>query len=524
MNTPMKPFHRVVIAGGGTAGWMMAALMSKLLGKRFDIKLVESEEIGTVGVGEATIPALHTFHNLLGINEAEFMAVTNATFKLGINFEGWKNIGENYFHSFGSTGNDHWSAGFQNFWLKGRAEGLVRTYTDYNPETVAAFANRFAHVQNHGLNYAYHLDAGRYAKFLRSMSEACGVQRIEGKIGQVLKHGPEAGADLAGNIAALRLEDGSCIEGDLFIDCTGFRSLLLGEALGVGYEDWSYWLPCDRAVAVQTASVREAWPYTRSIAHPFGWQWRIPLQHRVGNGLVYSSKELSDADAPEMLRKNVEGELITQPRVIRFLPGQRHKVWERNCIAVGLASGFVEPLESTSIHLIQRAAIRLMQLFPAGGIQQADVDEFNLQSKRELEHIRDFIVLHYHVNERTDSALWKHVREMDILPTLRHRVDLFRETARVFRPSDELFAENSWVQVMMGQGITPRRYHPVADLMGLDELKRFLGDIQVKVQRTVAGLPAHQRYVQQLCAPYRVEDPMAKAAPTRIPGAEAMSP
>ncbi|MBY0364980.1 MAG: tryptophan 7-halogenase [Proteobacteria bacterium] len=502
MNTT-STFKRVLIAGGGTAGWMMAALMSKLLGKQLDIKLVESEEIGTVGVGEATIPALHTFHNLLGINEAEFMAATNATFKLGINFEGWKDVGQNYFHSFGTTGTDHWSAGFQHFWLKGRAEGLAKTYTDYNPETVAAFANRFAHLPHNGLNYAYHLDASRYARYLRAMSEACGVQRIEGKIARVIKHGPEAGAAREGDLAALQMEDGSRLEADFFIDCTGFRSLLLGEALGVGYEDWSYWLPCDRAVAVQTAAVREPWPYTRSIAHPFGWQWRIPLQHRVGNGLVYSSKELSDADAPDMLKRNVEGELLTQPRIIKFLPGQRDKVWAHNCVAVGLASGFVEPLESTSIHLIQRAAIRLMQLFPAGGIQQGDVDEFNLQSKRELEHIRDFIVLHYHVNARTDSALWTHVREMDILPSLRHRIELFRETARVFRPSDELFAENSWVQVMMGQGITPERYHPVADLMGRQELSNFLGDIHLKVARTVAGLPGHQTYVEQLCAPYR---------------------
>jgi tryptophan halogenase len=503
MNTAPKTFHRVVIAGGGTAGWMMAALMSKLLGKRLDITLVESEEIGTVGVGEATIPALLTFHSLLGINEAEFMAATNATFKLGIHFEGWKAIGENYFHSFGSTGNDHWSAGFQHFWLKGRAEGLARNYTDYNPETVAAFGNRFAHVQHQGLNYAYHLDAGRYARFLRQMSEAQGVRRIEGKIAQVLQHGAEAGAARAGDLSALRLENGSLIEGDLFIDCTGFRSLLLGQTLGVAYEDWSYWLPCDRAVAVQTASVREAWPYTRAIAHPFGWQWRIPLQHRVGNGLVYSSKVLSDADAADMIRRNVEGELLIQPRIIRFVPGQREKVWERNCVAVGLAGGFVEPLESTSIHLIQRHAIRLMQLFPSGGIQQADVDEFNLQSRRDLEHIRDFIVLHYHVNARTDSPLWTHVREMELPATLRHRIELFRESARVFRPSDELFAENSWIQVMMGQGITPQRYHPVADLMGTQELRQFLGDIQVKVQRTVAGLPSHQQYVQQLCAPFR---------------------
>ncbi|MBQ0943395.1 tryptophan 7-halogenase [Ideonella sp. 4Y16] len=509
MNTSPNAFHRVVIAGGGTAGWMTAALMSKLLGKRLEIRLVESEEIGTVGVGEATIPALHTFHNLLGLNEAEFMAATNATFKLGIQFEGWKAIGEHYFHSFGSTGNDHWSAGFQHFWLKGRAQGLARPYTDYNPETMAAHANRFAHVPNNALNYAYHLDAGRYARFLRGLSEGYGVQRIEGRIARVLQHETDTATARAGDIAALQMMDGSRIEGDLFIDCTGFRSLLLGETLGVGYEDWSYWLPCDRAVAVQTSSVREAWPYTRSIAHPFGWQWRIPLQHRVGNGLVYSSKELSDADAPEVLKRHVEGDVLIQPRILRFLPGQRDKVWERNCVAVGLAGGFVEPLESTSIHLIQRHAIRLMQLFPSGGIQQADVDEFNLQSRRDLEHIRDFIVLHYHVNQRTDSALWRHVREMTLPPTLRHRIELFRETARVFRPSDELFAENSWIQVMMGQGLMPGRYHPVADLMGPDELQRFLEDIRVRVQRIVAGLPAHQAYVQQLCAPFRDPAPVA---------------
>ncbi|KQV47386.1 tryptophan halogenase [Pelomonas sp. Root1217] len=500
MNTSTKPPRRVVIAGGGTAGWMMAALMSKLLGKQLDIKLVESEEIGTVGVGEATIPALHTYHNLLGINEAEFMAATNATFKLGINFEGWKDIGQDYFHSFGTTGNDHWSAGFQHFWLKGRAEGIAKTYTDYNPETVAAFANRFAHVPRNGLNYAYHLDAGRYAKYLRAMSETCGVQRIEGKIAAVLMDSPE-GRD--GDITALQMQDGTRIDGDLFIDCTGFRSLLLGEALGVGYEDWSHWLPCDSAVAVQTASVREAWPYTRSICHRFGWQWRIPLQNRVGNGLVYSSKELSDADAPEVLKNHVEGELLTTPRVIKFTPGQRHKVWHRNCIAVGLASGFIEPLESTSIHLIQRTAIRLMQLFPTQGVNPADVDEFNAQCERELTHIRDFIVLHYHVTNRSDSALWNHVRTMEVPATLRHRIELFRESARAFRPSDELFAENSWIQVMMGQGITPQSYHPVADLMGPEELSRFLGDIHLKVSRTVAGLPQHQAYVEQLCAPYR---------------------
>ncbi|MEJ6007484.1 tryptophan halogenase family protein [Paucibacter sp. AS339] len=491
------PVRRVVIAGGGTAGWMVAALMGKLMGKQLEIRLVESDEIGTVGVGEATIPALHMFHELLGIKEAEFMAATQATFKLGIKFEGWKAPGEDYIHSFGMTGQDHWSAGFQHFWLKGRQRGLAQRYGDYCLELRAAEEDRFAHLPQNGMNYAYHLDATRYARYLRGIAEAHGVQRIEGKITEVLRVTPD------GDLSALRLADGGLVEGELFIDCTGFRALLLGETLGVPYEDWTHWLPCDRAVAVQTAAVREAPPYTRSIAHPFGWQWRIPLQHRVGNGLVYSSRELSDADAPEMLTRHVEGELLMKPRLLRFTPGQRREVWTRNCIAVGLSSGFIEPLESTSIHLIQRAAIRLMRLFPAGGVREVDRVEFNRQTQDDLEHIRDFIILHYHVTERDDSDLWRHVRTMAVPETLRHRIELFTETARVFRPLDELFAENSWIQVMLGQGINPRHHHPVADLMGDAELQQFLDNIRRQVSQRLATLPAHAAYVDRLCAPYR---------------------
>ncbi len=492
-----NPVRRVVIAGGGTAGWMTAALMGKLMGKQLQIRLVESDEIGTVGVGEATIPALHLFHELLGIKEAEFMAATQATFKLGIQFEGWKAPGQDYIHSFGITGQDHWSAGFQHFWLKGRQRGLAQRYGDYCLELRAAEENRFAHLPQNGMNYAYHLDATRYARYLRGLAEAHGVQRMEGKITEVLRHSPD------GDLSALRLADGALVEGDLFIDCTGFRALLLGETLGVAYEDWTHWLPCDRAVAVQTASVREAPPYTRSIAHSFGWQWRIPLQHRVGNGLVYSSKELSDADAPEVLTRHVEGELLMKPRLLRFTPGQRREVWSRNCIAVGLSSGFIEPLESTSIHLIQRAAIRLMRLFPAGGVREVDRVEFNRQTQADLEHIRDFIILHYHVTERDDSELWRHVRSMTVPETLRHRIELFSETGRVFRPLDELFAENSWIQVMLGQGIMPRQHHPVADLMGDVELQQFLDNIRRQVAQRLAGLPQHAAYVERLCAPYR---------------------
>ena len=483
-----RPVRRVVIAGGGTAGWMVAACLSKTLGKGLDIRLVESDEIGTVGVGEATIPTLLTYQELVGIGEQEFMAETQATFKLGIQFEGWRNVGEDYIHSFGLTGQDHWTAGFQHFWLKGRERGLAREYSEYCLELRAAQENRFAHLPRAGLNYAFHLDASLYAKYLRRISTHHGVKRIEGKIAEVVCR-PD------GDIAALRLGDGALLEGDLFIDCTGMRALLIGETLGVKYQDWSHWLPCNRAVAVQTRSVAPAVPYTRSIAHPFGWQWRIPLQHRVGNGMVYSNRHVSDDEALSTLMNNVQGEVLTSPRVIPFLPGQRETVWARNCVAIGLSSGFLEPLESTSIHLIQRGIIRLMQSFPNEGVRQADIDEFNAKTATEMEHIRDFIILHYKVTRRADSAFWNQCRTMDVPASLQHRIDLFRETGRVFRTGNELFAENSWVQVMLGQGITPQQHHPVADLMSDAELNGFLEEIRTRVERTVAQLPPHADYV-----------------------------
>jgi tryptophan halogenase len=504
-NTPSaplraEPVRRVVIAGGGTAGWMVAALLSKVLGKALDIRLVESDEIGTVGVGEATIPTLLTYHQLLGINEQEFMAATQATFKLGIQFENWRNVGEHYFHSFGLTGKDHWTAGFQHFWLKGRERGLASNYGDYCLELRAGLEGRFAHLPRNGLNYAFHLDASRYAVFLRGLSEGFGVQRIEGKIAQVLQHG-------GGDIRSLRLTDGSEIEGDFFIDCTGFRSLLLGQTLGVGFEDWSHWLPCDSAVAVQTESVGEPLPYTRSIAHPFGWQWRIPLQHRVGNGLVFASQYLSDDEAKATLLQHIEGQALMQPRVLKFQPGQRDVTWRRNCVAIGLASGFLEPLESTSIHLIQRGITRLLQSFPAGGIHQADIDEYNRQTRDEIEHIRDFIILHYKVTNRRDAPLWRHCAEMAVPASLAHRIQLFRDTARVFKAPHELFGENSWIQVMLGQGITPAAHHPTADLMGDEELGAFLGEIRKQVARQVTQLPRHGDYVRHYCMPTPVVEP-----------------
>jgi tryptophan halogenase len=491
--TPARPVRRVVIAGGGTAGWMVAACLSKTLGRLLDIRLIESEEIGTVGVGEATIPTLHTFHQLLELDEREVMAATSATFKLGILFEHWRDVGQPYIHSFGLTGQDHWTAGFQHFWLKGRERGLARDYGDYCLELRAAQENRFAHLPRNGMNYAYHLDASRYAAFLRRYSEGFGVQRIEGKIEAVNLDAR------SGHIHSLRLQSGATIDGDLFIDCTGFRALLIGQALKVPFEDWSHWLPCDSALAVQTPSMGDAVPYTCSIAHDSGWRWRIPLQTRVGNGMVYSSRHMRDERARELLLGSVQGEPLTKPLQLRFKPGQRHEVWRANCVAIGLASGFIEPLESTSIHLIQRGVTRLLRLFPSAGISAADVAEYNRQAQQEIEHIRDFVVLHYRVTERRDSEFWNACRTMSVPPSLQRRIDLFRETGRVFREQDELFAENSWVQVMLGQGIVPQRHHPIADLMSDADLRGFLEAIRGKVERAVAQLPSHQAYVEQYC-------------------------
>lgn len=492
-----QPVRRIVIAGGGTAGWMVAAGLSKSLGRTFDIRLIESEEIGTIGVGEATIPTLHFFHEILEINEQEFMAATQATFKLGINFENWRNVKEDYFHSFGKTGKPHWSAGFQHFWLAGRERGLASDYGDYCLELRAAMDNRFAKLPNWGLNYAYHLDATLYAAYLRRYSEALGVVRTEGKIVKV--HTDANGGPSHGGITALTLNDGALIEGDLFIDCTGIRSLLLGETLGVPYQDWSQWLPCDSAVAAQTASIGEAVPYTRSIAHPFGWQWRIPLQHRVGNGLIFSSKYLSDEDAKTTLLANVQGEVLRPPRVIKFTPGQRDVVWKKNCVAIGLSSGFLEPLESTSIHLIQRGLTRLIQMFPAGGVCQSDIDEYNTQTRTAIETIRDFIILHYHVTNRSDTPFWQQCRDMEVPKLLAHRIQLFKDTARVCLGTDELFQDNSWIQVMMGQGITPKAHHPVTRQMNDRDLGEFLSEIRKEAARTFIKLPKHQDYVAQFC-------------------------
>jgi len=486
--------RRVVIAGGGTAGWVAAAVLVKQLSALIEITLVESEEIGTVGVGESTIPTAKAFHRLLGLDEREFMRATQSSFKLGISFENWARAGDRYFHSFGEVGRSTWMGGFQHFWLQARAEAMDVDLDDYSFETRAALGGKFANGENSSLNYAYHLDAGLYGKYLRSIAEPQGVRRVEGKIKEVEQ---DSGS---GFITALLLESGERVEGDLFIDCTGFRGLLIDKALGIGFENWGDWLVTDSALAVQTASVGPAVPYTRAIAHETGWQWRIPLQHRVGNGLVYSAAHLSDDEAHAKLLASIEGEVLIEPRLIRFKAGRRHKAWEKNCIALGLSSGFIEPLESTSIHLIMIGVTRLMQLFPFTGFSEAVTRRFNELSDAELIGIRDFIILHYCLNERPEP-FWEHVRTMALPDSLAQRIALFRDGAQAYQGSDELFRIDSWVQVMLGQRLEPTSFHQMGKILGKERLGTALGDIKANIEKAVAKLPEHQAFLDGYCAP-----------------------
>ncbi len=493
MNASDGRLRRIVIAGGGTAGWMAAAAIARTMGRAVDIVLVESDAIGTVGVGESTIPPLVSFNRLLGINEAEFMRATQATFKLGIAFDHWKDVGHSYFHSFGLTGKDHWSASFQHFWLHGQAKGHSQPYDDYCLELIAAREGRFAHLPNDQANYAYQLDSGLYAQFLRRMAEADGTKRIEGRIARV-----ELDA-ASGHIAALHLDSGARVEGDVFLDCTGFRALLIEGALHAGYDDWTHYLPCDSAIAIQTENVGPAMPYTRAMAHDAGWQWRIPLQHRTGNGIVYASRYLDKDAALDRLLGNIEGRTLVQPNFLRFVTGARRKQWHRNCIAIGLSSGFMEPLESTSIHLIQRAVLRFIRMMPLREISQRDIAEFNDQQHQDMLQIRDFLILHYKATDRRDSPFWRQCASMEIPDTLAQKIELFRETGRVFRRNEELFAENSWVQVMMGQGIMPRAWHPIVEKLTDDELARLLATLRGNVAGAVAAMPEHHAYVARYC-------------------------
>ncbi|QJU59122.1 tryptophan 7-halogenase [Sphingomonas sp. AP4-R1] len=488
-----KVMKRVVIAGGGTAGWITAAALSKQLGPLLDITLVESDEIGTIGVGESTIPTARTFHGLIGINEQAFMAETGAAFKLGISFEHWARIGDMYFHAFGEIGKSTWMGPFHHFWLQARERGIGGSLDDYSYELKAAEQRRFATYEGSPIGYAYHLDAGLYARYLRKEAETSAMRRIEGKIQKVEQDGE------SGHITGLVLESGQRIEGDLFIDCTGFRGLLIEQTLAAGYEDWSHWLPNDSAIASQTRSVEPAVPYTRAIAHGAGWEWRIPLQHRVGNGLVYSSRHLTDDEAHARFRERMEGEILIEPKLIRFRTGRRRDVWVKNCIALGLAGGFVEPLESTSIHMIMIAVIRLLQLFPFGDDQPVLARRFNDLAEREIEGIRDFVIMHYKLTERDDTAYWRACRDMAIPDTLRARLDLFRESGHAYQTPDELFRLDSWVQVMFGQRWVPQSYHHMAAIMDTARLEEALGDLRRGIVQAVAKLPTQQAFLDSYC-------------------------
>jgi len=497
MNSKIK---NVVIAGGGTAGWMAAAALSKLIGKAINITLIESDEIGTVGVGEATIPPIKTFHKLLGIDEQDMMRRTNATFKLGIQFENWAQKNDSYIHSFGATGKECWAGEFHHFWLHGLRHGQTKPFGDYCFELQAAKANKFTLSKQLPLNYAYHFDATLYAQYLREFSEKLGVIRHEGKISSVQKSAETS------NITQLTLESGHCITGDLFIDCTGFKGLLIEQALHTGYEDWSHVLPCDSAIAVQTAPIEEPRPYTRSIARDSGWQWRIPLQNRVGNGLVYCSKYVTDEQAMSTLMDNIEGEVLTQPRIIKFKTGRRRKGWNKNCIALGLSSGFIEPLESTSIHLVMSGIIRLLRLFPFEGITDTIVKEYNNKLDSELNAIRDFIILHYKATERNDSEFWNHCRQMEIPESLSHKIDLFKQSGRVFLDDGDIFRVDSWTQVMLGQRLMPEQHHQIANIMNEKELAQFFNSLSTPIDKAVQQLPSHQAFIEQYCQSEPLKD------------------
>jgi tryptophan halogenase len=492
--------RKLVIVGGGTAGWMAAALFAKLFGDTLSITLIESEAIGTVGVGEATIPPIQTYNQALGFDENDFIRQTQGTIKLGIEFQDWGRPGDRYMHAFGGIGHHHALSPFVHYFLRAKAAGSTDSLWDYSLNWRASCERKFDRLDRiegtplTGLNYAFHFDASLYAKYLRAYAERAGVIRREGKIVDVTLRGSD------GFIESVTMDDGAKIDGELFIDCSGFRGLLIGEALKTRYIDWTHWLPCDRAIAVQSENVGEPRPYTQSIAHQAGWQWRIPLQHRTGNGHVFSSAHISEDEATAVLLANLEGRRINEPRVIRFTTGRREKMWHKNCVAVGLASGFLEPLESTSIHLIQSSVVKLATLFPDKGFDPAYVEEYNRQVIDEFEGIRDFIILHYHANKRTDSAFWEQCREMSVPDSLSRRINLFRETGRIFREQNELFHEVGWLQVMMGQNIIPERYDHMADALPEADLNEFLANLKTIMQGAVSRLPSHADFIARNCA------------------------
>ena len=499
MNT--EPIKDIVIVGGGTAGWMTAAALSTVLNGRYNIRLVESDDIGIVGVGEATIPMIQRFNQVVGIDEQEFMRETQGTFKLGVEFVNWGKQGDRYMHGFGRLGQDLATVAFDQYWQKMRSLGKAAPLEQYSITRMAAKAGKFMpprrDLANSPLNdiaYAYHFDASLYARYLRKLSEARGVQRIEGKITRATRREPD------GFVDAIELESGVRVEGDLFIDCSGFRGLLIEQTLKTGFEDWSHWLPADRALAVPCESVPSVTPYTRATAHKAGWQWRIPLQHRIGNGHVFCSRFISEDEAASTLLSNLDGKALADPRLIKFTTGMRKQAWNKNVVAVGLAGGFLEPIESTSIHMIQSAIARLIEFFPDRSFNQVDVAEYNRQSRFEYERIRDFIILHYHLNQRTDSEYWTACANMEIPETLRQKMDMYRARGRVVRTDNELFSEVGWIQVFEGQNMPVDAFNPLVDVQSEADIHEYLESVRSVIAQCVDVMPDHAAYVKKFCA------------------------
>ena len=483
----------IVIAGGGTAGWVAAATFARFLGNRASVTLVESDEIGTVGVGEATIPQIHNLIIGLGLDQTDFLRRTNGTFKLGIEFSDWLGEGHSYIHSFGYTGRGVGLIAFRQLWLRGRALGVAGELGDYNFNIAAARLGRMSTSAGSktipDLAYAYHFDASLFARMLREYAEERGVRRVEGMILDVERDSE------SGDIMALALNGERKVQGDFFVDCTGFRSLLLGKTLGVSYQDWSRWLPCDSALAVPCESSEAFRPYTQALSRKAGWQWRIPLQHRTGNGHVYSSKFISDDEAASTLLANLDGAALADPRPIRFTSGCRETFWSRNCVALGLAAGFMEPLESTSIHLVQSAVGRLLNVLPGDLTRTESAREtFNRLSAIEWARVRDFITLHYYANGR-EGPFWNYCRNMELPDTLAEKIALFREAGLFMREEDELFLDDSWGQVMIGQGIVPESWSPLADNVPGEDIGPFLDSLAKSYRVKAESLPTHREFV-----------------------------
>lgn len=502
--------NSIVILGGGTAGWMTASALAKLLPKnQYKITLIESEQIGTVGVGEATLPHLKFFNQRLGINEAEFMQATKATFKLGIEFSNWGALDDAYIHPFGDYGKKHAGIDFHHYWLKQQKSGQTTSLDRYSLPVMASLAQKFEfphtdlnHVKS-TYSYAYHIDAGRYAAYLRKLSESSGVKRVEGRVVEVMQRSDNQ------HLEVLELEDGTRINGDFFVDCSGFRGHLIERVLKSGYQDWSQWLPCNKAIAVASSSNTSPVPYTKAMARDAGWQWQIPLQHRVGNGQVYCDQFVSKQYVLDSLLQNLPGEPLTEPNHLAFKTGKRNKSWSHNCVAIGLSSGFLEPLESTSIYLIQAAIMKLVELFPDSENMQIKAHEFNLSLDQELEKIRDFLILHYHATSREDTEFWRYCKNMPIPDSLKQKIEMFKRSGHIQEYQHGLFLRPSWLAVYIGQGIVPTQFDPRLEAMTDHELNSFLNSIETEVETAVNEMGSHQQFIDKIVSAKHSQPPFS---------------